>query len=249
MKLPFELVVFDMSGTTVRDQNEVMKAFLEAANKYELNTDPERINQMMGWSKIDVFRKLWEEKLERGHPEIEIRSQKSLQYFKKVLHNWYLENPAQANVGVEELFKWLKEKNVKIALTTGFYREVTDLILRQLGWDVGLNRNNIGNSASIIQVSISSDEVENGRPEPDMIYKAMKTFKIEDPKKVIKIGDTPSDLIAGKKAGCLLSLGITSGTHSEEALKEYPNDGLIYSMTQFRSIIFNKLELEHSILA
>ncbi|MEZ4948823.1 MAG: HAD hydrolase-like protein [Saprospiraceae bacterium] len=248
MKLPFELVVFDMSGTTVKDQNEVMEAFLAAASKYDLNTDPKKINQMMGWSKIDVFRKLWEEKLEEGHPEIEIRSKKALQYFKQVLHNWYLENPAQANVGVEELFQWLKENGVKIALTTGFYREVTDLLLRQLGWDVGLNGNHIGNGASIIQVSISSDEVENGRPEPDMIYKAMKTFGIEDPKKVIKIGDTPSDLIAGRKAGCLLSLGITSGTHSEEALSQYPNDGLIFAMTQFKSTILQKLELENSSL-
>jgi phosphonatase-like hydrolase len=243
MSLPFDLVVFDMSGTTVKDQNEVMEAFLAAANHYDLNTDPTFLNSMMGWSKIEVFRKLWSEKLGKDHPEIEIRSQKALQVFKKHLHHWYQENPAQANPGAEDLFRWLKANKVKIALTTGFYREVTDLILRQLGWDVGLDSHNIGNEASIISVSISSDEVEHGRPEPDMIFKSMALLGLRDPSRVIKIGDTPSDLQAGKKAGCLLTLGITSGTHTESALEKYPNDGFIYTLSQLKSFLAKKFSI------
>lgn len=243
MSLPFNLVVFDMSGTTVLDQNEVMEAFVATSEHYDLNTDLSFLNTMMGWSKIDVFRKLWSEKLGESHPEIEIRAQKALQVFKRHLHDWYEENPAKANKGAEDIFLWLKSNKVKIALTTGFYREVTDQILRQLGWDVGLNRHNIGNEASIINVSISSDEVEKGRPASDMIFKAMAMLGVKDPGRVVKVGDTPSDLQAGKKAGCLLSIGITSGTHSEESLSQYPNDGLIYSLSQLKPFLTNKLSL------
>ena len=43
----------------------------------------------------------------------------------------------------------------------------------------------------------------------------MKRLGVTDAKRVIKIGDTPSDLKAGRNAGCLLSLGLTNGTHSK----------------------------------
>ncbi|MCB0663566.1 MAG: HAD hydrolase-like protein [Saprospiraceae bacterium] len=244
MSLPFDLVVFDMSGTTVKDQNEVMESFLEAATHYDLNTDPTHLNTMMGWSKIEVFRKLWTEKLGEGHPEIEIRAQKALQVFKKHLRAWYDTNPAQPNPGVEEVFDWLKKNKVKIALTTGFYREVTNQILQQLGWDIGLDSNHMGNEASIISVSISSDEVEHGRPEPDMLLKAMRMLGVKDPKRVIKVGDTPADLIAGHKAGVLLNIGITSGTHTEAELSAYPNDGFVFTLSQLKSFVAQKLSLE-----
>jgi phosphoglycolate phosphatase-like HAD superfamily hydrolase len=58
-----------------------------------------------------------------------------------------------------------------------------------------------------------------------------------DAGEVINIGDTPSDLLSGKNAGCLLSLGVTNGTHTVEQLSEIENDGLLSNILELRQII------------
>jgi phosphoglycolate phosphatase-like HAD superfamily hydrolase len=70
-----------------------------------------------------------------------------------------------------------------------------------------------------------------------MILKALKTFGINDLKKVINIGDTPSDLQSGKSAGVGLSLGVCNGTHSRTHLEVYPNDGLLADLSELMSFI------------
>ena len=48
---------------------------------------------------------------------------------------------------------------------------------------------------------MTSDDVKMSKPNPEIVVKACKRFKIE-PKDVVLVGDTESDVIAGKKAGC-----------------------------------------------
>ncbi len=51
------------------------------------------------------------------------------------------------------------------------------------------------------KVIITSDQIENGKPAPDMIYKACEKLRVK-PKKVILIGDTKNDIKAADAAGC-----------------------------------------------
>ena len=65
---------------------------------------------------------------------------------------------------------------------------------------------------------VSSDEVKSGRPHPDMIRELMRRAGVEDPAEVIKIGDTEVDIREGRNAGCLLSIGVTTGAFTREGL-------------------------------
>ncbi|MEZ5103340.1 MAG: HAD hydrolase-like protein [Draconibacterium sp.] len=233
-----KMVVFDMAGTTVKDENEVEKCFVEAAESTGLKYTVEEIVSMMGWSKRLVFETLWRKNLQ-GAEESVIQEKVNISYqkFKEVLEHHYRTQPVLPADGAMELFAVLKSAGIKIVTTTGFYREVTDIILARLGWDKGLDENYIGNADSIIDLSLSSDMVKNGRPAPDMIFKAMEIFAITDPKQVIKIGDTPSDLQAGKNANCLYSLGVTNGTHTRAQLEQYENDGLLASLNELKKYL------------
>lgn len=233
-----KMVVFDMAGTTVKDENEVEKCFVEAAESTGLKYTVEEIVSMMGWSKRLVFETLWRKNLQ-GAEESIIQEKVNISYqkFKEVLEHHYRTQPVLPADGAMELFAVLKSAGIKIVTTTGFYREVTDIILARLGWDKGLDENYIGNADSIIDLSLSSDMVKNGRPAPDMIFKAMEIFAITDPKQVIKIGDTPSDLQAGKNANCLYSLGVTNGTHTRAQLEQYENDGLLASLNELKKYL------------
>lgn len=233
-----KMIVFDMAGTTVKDENEVEKCFIDAADSTGLNYSVDEIVSMMGWTKRLVFETLWKKNLP-GADEFTIQQKTEESYlkFKEVLENHYLTKPVLPIDGVLDIFLYCKNKGIKIILTTGFYRKVTDIILNRLYWDKHLDENGLGNENSIIDLTISSDQVINGRPAPEMIQKAMHIFGIEDPGLVVKIGDTPSDLQAGKNANCLLTLGVTYGTHTKEQLEKFDNDGLLNNIYELKKYL------------
>lgn len=217
-----KLVVFDMSGTTIEDRNEVLVCFHEALRQTGLERDKAHINTMMGWSKIEVFRRFWTEELGSRAEFLEFKAQESFGVFRQLLENYYAQNKMQPTEGCLETFAFLREKGIKIALNTGFYRKVVDILLQQMDWKIGRD----------IDFVIASDEVPRGRPESFMIKAAMRRFGIKDPKEVIKIGDTPVDLQEGRNAGCY-TFGLTNGSHAEEELAGLDSDGLYPSMLAF----------------
>ena len=231
------LVVFDMAGTTVADQGEVQSCFLQAAQSTGLRTSREHILSMMGWSKRRVFETLWTAQSGHNTAELESHTERSYAEFRRILEQHYTTAPVQPTEGCLECFQWLRSNSIPIALTTGFYRKVADIILHRLGWDEGLDAEHVGTRDTIIQASICSDEVAQGRPAPDMIHRAMALLGVTDVRCVVKIGDTPSDLQAGKNAGCGLTLAVTNGTHAAEQLNAHPNDGLLSSLHELRAYL------------
>lgn len=231
-----KLAVCDMAGTTVKDEREVEQCFFKAAEQTALHASSEKVVAMMGLPKKLVFQTLWREQIGKDHPAYAANVETSFAAFKDILETHYLTQPVEPTEGCLELFVWLKSQGIKIALTTGFYREVTDIILDRLGWNQGLNSEYIGSETSMIQASITPSEIFNteGRPAPYMIQKAMYKLGIVDSKTVVSIGDTPSDLEFGFNANCLYSFGVTNGTHTKEQLAVYPNDGLLSSLRDFQ---------------
>jgi phosphoglycolate phosphatase-like HAD superfamily hydrolase len=99
-------------------------------------------------------------------------------------------------------------------------------LLERLGW---------ANSA-LIDATVASDEVERGRPHPDMIQHLMFKLGITDPQRTAKVGDTPVDLLEGRNAGCGLVFGVTGGSSTREQLEKFPHDHLINSVSQFKTM-------------
>jgi phosphonatase-like hydrolase len=113
--------------------------------------------------------------------------------------------PEAANV-----FKQLRDAGIRIALDTGFSREVLDVLLTRFKWTRG-----------VVDVTVASDEVEKGRPHPDLIQRAMQLAGTMEAHEVAKIGDTPADIEEGRAAGCGLVVGVTYGTHSRAELERF----------------------------
>ncbi len=229
---PIKLVMFDMAGTTVRDNDEVLLCFAQSCKEDGLIIPDSRLNALMGVSKLEVFHTLWREALGESVQQqvVDTQAQQSFLNFCKILETYYRSHPVEPTDGALEVMEWLRQQGIKVALNTGFYRIVTNIILNKLGWLAGLNPQYVGGLGTIIDFSIASDEVPRGRPEPYMIQKAMAVFGITDPKQVIKVGDTPVDLAEGRKAGCIASLAVVNGTHSREALEQLDHDGLLESL-------------------
>ena len=220
--LPFDLVCFDMAGTTVRDGGEVGRCLLEASLATGIETTRDKILPMMGWSKRQVFETLWTQQMRPQHPDYRARVEASYRHFRNLLEHYFETQPVRPTEGCLECFAWLRNQNVKICLTTGFYRKVTDIILKRLDWDLP---------------SVASDEVARGRPAPYLIFRAMEKAAALEVHRVVAIGDTPSDLAAGKNAGCGWTLGVTNGNYPGERLAAFPNDGLIANLGELRKFL------------
>jgi len=228
----FHLVIFDMSGTTVVDRGAVKTCFHEAAAEVRVELSPERLLALRGRSKREVFETVLSEQLGADHPELPGRVEQAYATFRHHLEQHYNTEPVEPTDGCLECFESLHQQGIAIGLTTGFYREVTDIILSRLGWDKGLNSEHVGGADTLIQASVCSDDVSNGRPAPDMIQRVMALLQATDVSRTIKVGDTRADILAGKSAGCGLTLAVTNGSQSVEYLRECDNDGLLSSLRE-----------------
>jgi phosphonatase-like hydrolase len=229
-----KMVVFDMSGTTIRDDNEVMLCFKKALTDMNIQRTDAELNTMMGWSKIEVFRSIWRQELENVELA-EVRARRTNKIFRAYLEDYYANHDIAPTEGAVEVFDFLRKAGVRVVLNTGFYRQVVDILLKKLGWVEG----------ETIDWTIASDEVLHGRPASDMIERAMQHFQIYNPKHVIKIGDTPSDLQEGREARCRFSFGVTNGTHTTAELSAYDNDGLLPSLSIFKQVLTGEIDLTH----
>ncbi len=237
-----DLVVMDMAGTTITDQHEVEHCFATAARQTGLIVSDARVLAMQGLAKRYVFETLWAEQLGEGHTSIPARVDDSYRVFTEVLENHYLTQGATPTDGCLDTLQYLHEQGIPVVLTTGFYRIVTDIILDKVGWLDGLLPDPRGGRLStqpdsLIRASIASDEVERGRPYPHLIERAMLLTGVINPRRVVNVGDTPSDLLSARAAGCRLNVGLTNGTHSLAQLEVHPHDVLLHSLADLPALL------------
>lgn len=54
-----------------------------------------------------------------------------------------------------------------------------------------------------------------------MIFKAMEYLNVQNARKVIKLGDTPADMLEGYNAGCRAVIGVMQGSTPIEVWGKY----------------------------
>lgn len=227
------LCVFDLAGTTIKDDGGIVnKYFREAFFKYGFEFNANQINKFMGMPKPLAIEKL----LNKHYDTASLgyyneRIHKIHQTFIELMIDYYRDNKNVAEIiGTSDIFYYLKDKGIKVAIDTGFSADITETIIDRMKW--------IKNG--LVDAVISSDEVPNGRPHPDMIYALMHQTSTPSSKTVAKIGDTPSDLEEGIAADCGLILGVTQGSHTEEQLishAQLPNTWLIPNINFIKNIL------------
>jgi phosphonatase-like hydrolase len=227
MQPTFQLVVFDMAGTTIQDNSNVAEAFMYAMQKHGYPISKGQADKVMGYKKIIAINDL----LQTNYP-----GSNEIENLINEIHNTFIETmidfyehakeilPMES---AESIFKWLQDNDIKVALNTGFSKLITDTIMERVGW----------HDNSLIDFIISSDEVENGRPSADMIEAIMKATGIADAATVVKVGDTEVDIAEGRTAGCGLVIAVTTGSFTREALQAYQPDMIIDDLKELPSLI------------
>lgn len=110
--------------------------------------------------------------------------------------------------GVVEAVAELRARGIKVAATTGYFREAADVVLaaaKRQGYEPDFN--------------ICADDVPAGRPAPWMIFRCMEALNVYPPAAVLKIGDTCIDIEDGRNAGCW-SIGVVDSSNEMGLTRE-----------------------------
>ena len=201
-----KVVVFDMAGTTIDEKSIVYRSVQKALQLHGFSFDLQDVMlKIGGMSKkegIDLLMGLHPERYSGALVE------EVFQDFLSLVEEQYRANKEiEEKEGASDLFRFLHERNVKVALDTGYARRTFNILLEKMKWS----------EFSLIDYSVTSDEVEKGRPEPFMIEKIAHYFDCSA-QEIMKVGDTQSDLDEGHNAGCSVVVGISSSRHDKAQL-------------------------------
>jgi phosphonatase-like hydrolase len=219
---PFALACLDMAGTTVRDDGAVEAAFDEALAVVGVTKETEGygeahrvVRETMGWSKADVFARLLD-------PE---RAERATMQFASAYESVVAAGKVEPIPGAHRTLRALRDKGVRICLTTGFAPSTRDVLIEALGW------------RDDIDLALSPADVGRGRPAPDLVLGAMARLEVEDPGAVVVVGDTVSDLEAGSAARARAVVGVLTGAHDEATLAAAPHTAILGDITDLVALL------------
>lgn len=226
--MAIQLVVFDLAGTTVKDNKDVHRVLQQALQQHDVSISMDDANDVMGIPKPVAIEQLLRKRYTGTKAITEHWIDEIHRIFVQQMIDFYKHDSSVGEKeGASDTFRMLKERKLKVVVDTGFDRPITAPLLERLGWQ----------KANLIDASVTSDEVPRGRPYPDMIFRAMELTGIRDAQAVAKVGDTASDMQEGNAAGCSLVIGITTGAFSREQLLKEKHTHLVSSLLDIPEII------------
>jgi len=93
--------------------------------------------------------------------------------------------------GVRDAVEKCRERGLKIGSTTGYTRAMLDVLLEQSA-----------KAKYVPDCSLAPEDVGAGRPHPFMLYEAAVRLQVYPLSAIVKIGDTPADVLEALNAGC-----------------------------------------------
>jgi|GEM_PF-81949 len=227
-RMAIKMVVFDMAGTTVDEDNIVYKTLCKAINQAGCDVTLAIVLELgAGKEKFDAI-----ETVLRQYADIDdsILARTIYENFNRQLVDAYMTENIFPQPNALEVLKTLKAYNIVAVLNTGYNRQIAELILSRLGWKKEVE----------YDVLITADDVERSRPYPDMVLLAMHMFGIQDSKEVVKIGDSAVDIEEGKNANCGFSIGVLTGAHNYLQLQAAAPDYIIHHLGELLPIILQE---------
>lgn len=194
---PLRAVIFDWAGTTIDFGSLApVRAVIEVFRMMDVPLTAAEARGPMGMSKRDHLRTLlasaeiadrWQKA--RGRLPCDADVGKLYQQFLP-MQKQLLALHAELIPGSLQSVAWCQERGLKIGSTTGYTRELMDVLLplaREQGFEP--------------EATIVSDDVHAGRPAPWMCYECASLLNVFPPCSVVVVDDTTVGVEAGLNAG------------------------------------------------
>jgi beta-phosphoglucomutase family hydrolase len=188
------LFIFDMDGVIVDTEPLYIKMNKDFLKQYNVQISDEEYNQFIGISAT----KMWDflkEKYSLPYTTVEL-----IAIEKQAKYNVLASTDLKIIDGIVALLQMLKDKEYSIAIASSSMRKNIELIITKT------------NLKSYFDFVVSGEDVQNGKPAPDIFLKAMQHFN-KQPEDCIVLEDARNGVLAAKAANmfCVGFQNIHSG--------------------------------------
>lgn len=206
-------VIFDMDGVISDTQDICAITESKLLVEYGIDLDQKTITKMYaGVASQDMLKDVFK-KFNKTIPDL-----KSLIQEKRKRIREACEGNVKAVPGTLEFIKKLQKAKIPMAVASAAHREFIEFILTELG------------IRSVFQVIASSDDVDYGKPEPDIFLFAAQHLSVQRHLCLV-VEDGISGMIAAKKAGMHCIGLVRKGKLSK---KIYPATELVRSLKNIK---------------
>ena len=178
-RMPVRAVIFDLDGTLIDSYDAHLQSFQRALSRFGLTVKDEEVHRRFGKPAKQIIKEILPAN-QHNHID-DILKYKRLEFIETSKNMQVFE-------GVKTLLTHLKEKGISICLATSADKPSVIRVI---------NKFDLNNYFDVI---ISSNDVKEAKPNPEMFIKASKKLQVH-PKNCLVIGDSPFDVIAARKAG------------------------------------------------
>ena len=184
--MEIKAVLFDMDGLMVDTESLSTEAFINSAKAQGYNMTKEETLKVLGFTKANIYQ-FWIDYFQGTNVDGKKLVDDHYEYIENVL---YTVGPEKMPY-VEELLKYLRENNYKIAVASS--SDTADI------------KNNLEKTKleKYIDEIASGAEVENGKPDPDVFLLAAERLGV-DAKDCLILEDSKAGIKAGKASGAMV---------------------------------------------
>ncbi len=220
-----KMVVFDMAGTTIHENNVVYHTLKNTLDEFGFPLSIEKVLSIAGGKEkktaiLDLI------KSTGSKPVTDKKLETIYDRFIGNLNQSYDKMEISPASGLDKVFEFLKENKISIVLNTGYNTFIANKLLKRVQLSEILD----------FDLLVTADMVNRARPYPDMINYALEFFQIHATS-CIKVGDSTVDIQEGINAGCRYSIGITTGAQNFYELSTVEPSFIIDELTELIPII------------
>ena len=176
-------VLFDMDGLMVDTESLATEAFIHSAKKQGYDMTKEETLLVLGFTTKSIY-EFWESYFKNS----DVSGKQLVDDHYKYIENILFTTGPRKMPYIEELLKYLKESNYKVAVASS---SNMDHIINNME-KTGLKK--------YIDEFASGAEVENGKPAPDIFLLAAERLGVK-PEECLVLEDSKAGVLAGSSAG------------------------------------------------
>ena len=212
-------VIFDMDGTLVSSlpviyhcENEISRKYLKASLTLE------EVISRFGPPAHAIIRDMTRTLSD------EVQSRAVSDYYE--CYRTHVSTRGLVFPGITELLRKIRGSGRRLALFTGVEKNMMEYTLTPF------------KLSEFFEVRVTADDIKKSKPDPEGINLAL-TRVHASPKESMYVGDSPSDIVAGKAAGVLTGAALWSPENRGDPTTEHP-DYEFRSVQQLSDFLFPK---------
>lgn len=220
MQPGIKAVIFDMDGVIIDSEPLWRRAMVKGFNHFGMPVSEEDCRKTMG-RRINEVVDLWV----KHHSVTKFTA---LEIENTIMNNLFelIENEGKPIEGILEIFKFCRDKKLKIGLATSSSEKLMNVVLNKL------------QIAHIFDSAVSAQHLKYGKPNPEVFLLCANNIGI-DPFNCLVIEDSVTGAIAAKAAQMTLVVVPDEGTKHQEkfAIADHNLSNMHEVLTLFNSSI------------